>query len=102
MWLVRGTSALAVVLLAGTATAVAGPIGFVGVAVPHIARTIVGPDHRWVLPWSAVLAPTLLLVADMVGRVVVRPEELQVGIVTALIGAPFFILMVRRRGAAGL
>ena len=102
LWLVRGTSALAVVLLAGTATAVAGPIGFVGVAVPHIARTIVGPDHRWVLPWSAVLAPTLLLVADMVGRVVVRPEELQVGIVTALIGAPFFILMVRRRGAAGL
>ncbi|GHC78863.1 iron ABC transporter permease [Nocardiopsis terrae] len=102
LWLVRGASALAVVLLAGTATAAAGPIGFVGVAVPHIARALVGPDHRWVLPWSAVLAPVLLLVADVVGRVVARPEELQVGIVTALVGAPFFILLVRRRRAAGL
>ncbi|GHD22110.1 FecCD family ABC transporter permease [Nocardiopsis kunsanensis] len=102
LWLVRTGSAVAVVLLAGTATALAGPIGFVGVAVPHIARALVGPDHRWLLPWSAVLAPLLLLVADIAGRVVVRPEELQVGIVTALIGAPFFILLVRRRKAAGL
>ena len=102
LWLVRAGSAVAVVLLAGTATALAGPIGFVGVAVPHIARALVGPDHRWLLPWSAVLAPLLLLVADIVGRVVVRPEELQVGIVTALIGAPFFILLVRRRKVAGL
>jgi iron complex transport system permease protein len=84
------------------ATAAAGPIGFVGVAVPHIARALVGPDHRWVLPWSAVLAPSLLLVADIVGRVVVRPGELQVGIVTALVGAPFFILLVRRRRTVGL
>ncbi len=102
LWLVRAGSAVAVVLLAGTATALAGPIGFVGVAVPHIARTLVGPDHRWLLPWSAVLAPLLLLVADIVGRLVVRPAELQVGIVTALIGAPFFILLVRRRKVAGL
>jgi iron complex transport system permease protein len=102
LWLVRGTSALAVVLLAGTATAVAGPIGFVGVAVPHVARVLVGPDHRWVLPWSAVLAPVLLLTADVVGRVVARPEELQVGLLTALIGAPFFVLVVRRRRVAGL
>ena len=102
VWAVRAVSALAVVLLAGTATAVAGPIGFVGIAVPHIARLLVGPDHRWVLPWSAVLAPILLLTADMVGRVVARPEELQVGIVTALIGAPFFIVLVRRRRVAGL
>ncbi|WP_017614806.1 FecCD family ABC transporter permease [Nocardiopsis salina] len=102
VWLVRAGSAVAVVLLAGTATALAGPIGFVGVAVPHIARVLVGPDHRWLLPWSAVLAPLLLLVADIVGRLVVRPEELQVGIVTALIGAPFFILLVRRRKVAGL
>lgn len=100
LWLVRGASALAVVLLAGTATAAAGPIGFVGVAVPHVARVIVGPDHRWVLAWSAVLAPLLLLVADMLGRVVARPEELQVGIVTALVGAPLFILIVRRRKVA--
>lgn len=102
LWLVRTGSAVAVVLLAGTATALAGPIGFVGVAVPHIARALVGPDHRWLLPWSAVLAPLLLLAADILGRVVVRPEELQVGIVTALIGAPFFILLVRRRKVAGL
>lgn len=102
LWQVRAASALAVVLLAGTATAVAGPIGFVGVAVPHIARAIVGPDHRWLLPWSAVLAPLLLLVADVVGRLVARPEELQVGILTALIGAPFFIMLVRRRRVAGL
>ncbi|ASU58932.1 iron ABC transporter permease [Nocardiopsis dassonvillei] len=101
LWLVRGTSALAVVLLAGTATAVAGPIGFVGVAVPHVARVLVGPDHRWVLPWSAVLAPVLLLAADVAGRVVARPEELQVGILTALIGAPFFVLVVRGRRVAG-
>ncbi|WP_152692032.1 iron ABC transporter permease [Nocardiopsis sp. RV163] len=102
LWLVRGTSALAVVLLAGTATAVAGPIGFVGVAVPHVARVLVGPDHRWVLPWSAVLAPVLLLAADVAGRVVARPEELQVGVLTALIGAPFFVLLVRGRRVAGL
>lgn len=101
LWLVRAVSALAVVLLAGAATAVAGPIGFVGVAVPHIARVLVGPDHRWVVPWSAVLAPILLLVADIVGRVVARPEELQVGVVTALVGAPFFIFLVRRRKVAG-
>ncbi|MBR8741783.1 iron ABC transporter permease [Nocardiopsis sp. MG754419] len=98
----RGMSGLAVVLLAGTATALAGPIGFVGVAVPHVARILVGPDHRWVLPWSAVLAPLLLLTADTVGRVVARPEELQVGIVTAMIGAPFFILLVRRRRVVGV
>lgn len=102
LWLVRTGSAVAVVLLAGAATALAGPIGFVGVAVPHIARALVGPDHRWLLPWSAALGPLLLLVADIVGRVVVRPEELQVGIVTALIGAPFFILLVRRRRVVGL
>ncbi|QUX31382.1 iron ABC transporter permease [Nocardiopsis akebiae] len=101
LWLVRGASALAVVLLAGTATAVAGPIGFVGVAVPHVARVLVGPDHRWVLPWSAVLAPVLLLAADVAGRVVARPEELQVGVLTALIGAPFFVLLVRGRRVAG-
>jgi iron complex transport system permease protein len=101
LWLVRGAGALAVVLLAGTATAVAGPIGFVGVAVPHVARVLVGPDHRWVLPWSAVLAPVLLSAADVAGRVVARPEELQVGILTALIGAPFFVLVVRGRRVAG-
>jgi iron complex transport system permease protein len=98
----RATAAAAVVLLCGGATAAAGPIAFVGLTVPHVARAICGPDYRWILPWSAVLAPILLLGADTVGRVVARPGELQVGIVTALLGAPFFIALVRRRKLAML
>ncbi|MGQ0615966.1 MAG: FecCD family ABC transporter permease [Acidimicrobiia bacterium] len=98
----RGVSALSVVLLCGAATAAAGPIGFVGLTVPHVARAICGPDYRWILPYSAVLAPILLLGADVVGRVVARPGELQVGIVTALVGAPFFVALVRRRKLAQL
>lgn len=98
----RAFSAASVVLLVGAATAAAGPIGFVGLTVPHVARAITGPDYRWVLPYSAVLAPILLLGADVVGRVIARPGEVQVGIVTALIGAPFFIALVRRRKLAEL
>lgn len=94
---VRAVAALAVVLLCGAATAAAGPIAFVGLTVPHVARAVCGPDYRWILPWSMVLAPTLLLCADVIGRVVARPGEIQVGIVTAIIGAPFFIALVRRR-----
>lgn len=100
--LVRVLAALAVMLLAGTATAMAGPIAFVGLAVPHVARALVGADYRWILPWSLVLAPTVLLVADVAGRLVARPDELQVGIITALIGAPLFIALVRRRKLAEL
>ena len=100
--LIRITAALAVVLLAGTATAMAGPIAFVGLAVPHVARALAGPDYRWILPFSLVLAPTVLLLADIAGRLVARPDELQVGIVTALIGAPLFIALVRRRRLAEL
>jgi iron complex transport system permease protein len=96
----RVFTAVAVVLLVGGATAAAGPIGFVGLTVPHVARAITGPDYRWVLAYSAVLAPALLLAADVIGRVVARPGELQVGIVTALIGAPVFIALVRRRTLA--
>ena len=102
MVLVRVLAGVAVVVLAGTATAIAGPIGFIGLAVPHIARRIVGPDYRRLLPWSTVLAPTVLLLADVLGRLAVRPAELQVGIVTALIGAPLFIALVRRRRMAQL
>lgn len=98
----RAVSALSVVLLCGAATAAAGPIGFLGLTVPHVARAICGPDYRWILPYSAVLAPVLLLSADIAGRVVARPGELQVGIVTALVGAPFFIALVRRRRLAQL
>ncbi|MCR6484601.1 iron chelate uptake ABC transporter family permease subunit [Amycolatopsis sp. OK19-0408] len=95
--LARGVCALAVVVLCGSATAIAGPIAFVGLTVPHAARLITGPDHRWLLPYSALLAPLLLLVSDVVGRVVARPAEVQVGIITALVGAPVFVLLVRRR-----
>jgi iron-siderophore transport system permease protein len=100
--LARGATALAVILLAGAATAAAGPIAFVGLTVPHVARAICGPNYWWVLSWSAVLAPVLLLGADVVGRVVARPGEIQVGIVTAIIGAPFFVALVRRRRLAEL
>jgi iron complex transport system permease protein len=98
----RAFAATTVVLLVGVATAAAGPIGFVGLTVPHVARVITGPDHRWVLPYSAVLAPVLLLGSDVIGRVVARPGEVQVGIVTALVGAPFFVALVRRRKMAEL
>ncbi|QXJ26119.1 iron chelate uptake ABC transporter family permease subunit [Actinomadura graeca] len=91
----RALGAAAVVLLCGSATAAAGPIAFLGLAVPFIVRAAVGPDQRWVLPYSLVLAPVLLLGADIAGRVV-APGELETGIVTAFLGAPLFMLMVRR------
>lgn len=98
----RVFSAGSVMLLVGAATAAAGPIGFVGLVVPHVARAITGPDYRWVLPYSAVLAPVLLVGSDVVGRLVARPGEVQVGIITALVGAPFFVALVRRRRLAEL
>lgn len=94
---VRAVGALAAVLLCGAAVAIAGPIGFVGLVVPHAARRFTGPDHRWLLPYSAALGAALLLVADVVGRLVARPQEIEVGIVTALIGAPVFIAILRRQ-----
>jgi iron complex transport system permease protein len=100
--LARLVAALAIVLLCGSATAAAGPITFLGLIVPHLARSLCGPDYRWILPWSMVLAPCLLLAGDVVGRLVVRPAELQVGIVTAFVGAPLFIALVRRRRLAEL
>jgi iron complex transport system permease protein len=100
--LARAFAATAVVLLVGAATALAGPIAFVGLTIPHVARAITGPDYRWVLAYSMVLAPVLLLGSDVIGRVVARPGELQVGIVTAVVGAPFFVLLVRRRRLAEL
>ncbi len=99
---VRVICAVLVVALAGASVAAAGPIAFVGLAVPHIARGLVGPDYRWILPYCAVVGPTLLLVADMFGRVVARPGELQVGIVTAMVGAPFLIYLARRRKLAAV
>ena len=98
----RVVGAVAVTLLCGAATAVAGPIAFVGLMVPHVARWTVGPDQRWIVPYSAVLAPVLLLVSDVVGRVVAIPGEVQVGVITAFVGSPVLIALVRRAKASGL
>ncbi|GAA2012371.1 FecCD family ABC transporter permease [Brevibacterium samyangense] len=94
--LVRGIAATGAVVLCGTATAVAGPIGFVGLVVPHVCRLLLGPDHRRLLPFSALSGAGLLVAADVLGRIVARPAEIQVGIITALVGAPFLIWIVRR------
>ncbi len=93
----RGSAALGSVLLCGAATAVAGPIAFVGLVVPHLCRLLVGVDHRWLLPFSALTGACLLTASDVLGRVVARPSEIDVGIITALVGAPFFIAVVRRQ-----
>ncbi|MET3925671.1 iron chelate uptake ABC transporter family permease subunit [Devosia sp. 2618] len=98
----RAIAGLAAVILAGAATAAAGPIAFVGLTVPHLARAVTGPNYRWILPYSMLLAPILLLGADVIGRIIAPPGEVQVGIVTAFIGAPFFIALVRRRKLASL
>ncbi|GLW93524.1 FecCD family ABC transporter permease [Actinokineospora globicatena] len=99
---VRIASAVAITLLCGAATAAVGPIAFIGLTVPHMARAMVGPDLRWVLPISALLAPVLLLGADVVGRLIIAPREMEVGIITAFIGAPVFIALCRRRKLAHL
>ncbi|MGW6819371.1 FecCD family ABC transporter permease [Streptomyces sp. NPDC055005] len=88
---------IAVMLLCGAATAAAGPIGFVGLVVPHVARFLVGPDQRWVMAYSVLLAPILLVGSDVLGRVIGAPGEIQVGIVTAFVGAPLFLVLCRRR-----
>ncbi|MGV9274601.1 FecCD family ABC transporter permease [Streptomyces griseosporeus] len=93
----RALAMLAATVLCGAATAACGPIMFVGLMVPHVVRSFTGPDLRWILPYAAVLSPVLLLGADVLGRVVARPAELQVGIVTAVLGGPVFIFLVRRR-----
>jgi len=94
----RLLSALGAVILAGAATAIAGPIGFVGLVIPHICRMLIGTDHRWLLPFSAIAGAALLTASDIVGRVIApSSEEIQVGIITAIIGAPFFIWIVRRQ-----
>ncbi|MDP2711502.1 MAG: iron ABC transporter permease [Solirubrobacteraceae bacterium] len=98
----RAASGAGFVLLAGGAVAAAGPISFVGLTVPHVARALVGPDYRWIVPYSIVLGAILLLISDVLGRVAAPPGELQVGIVTAILGAPFFIWLVRRRRLASL
>ncbi|MCQ4040761.1 FecCD family ABC transporter permease [Streptantibioticus rubrisoli] len=96
---VRAAAIVAVTLLCGAATAACGPIVFVGLMVPHLVRSLTGPDLRWQLPYCALLAPVLLLGSDVLGRVLARPSEVQVGIVTAVVGGPFFLYFVRRNRA---
>jgi iron complex transport system permease protein len=98
----RVVCAVAVVLLCGSATALAGPIVFVGLAVPHIARRFTGPDYRWILLYSAVLGPVLLLAADVLGRWLGGAGEIEAGLVVAFLGAPMLIGLVRRVKLAGL
>lgn len=88
-------AALVVVLLAGSAVAVAGPVGFVGLVVPHAVRFFVGVDYRWILPYAAIAGAILLVGADIASRIVIRPQEIPVGVTTALVGAPFFIYLAR-------
>ncbi|WP_233513843.1 FecCD family ABC transporter permease, partial [Micromonospora craterilacus] len=98
--LIRAMVIAAITLLCGAATAACGPIVFVGLLVPHLVRALTGPDLRWLLPYSALLAPVLLLGSDVLGRVLGRPGELQVGIVTAVLGGPLFLWLVTRTRTA--
>ena len=93
---------LTITLLAGSATALAGPIVFLGLMAPHVARWVVGPDQTRLLPLAALLSAAIMVLADVLARVVVWPGEVPVGVVSALIGAPVLILLVRRRRASGL
>ncbi|HEX2313254.1 MAG TPA: iron chelate uptake ABC transporter family permease subunit [Thermomonospora sp.] len=99
---IRVRAALAVTLLTGAIVAVTGPIVFVGLVVPHVVRILTGPDHRRLLPGCVLVAPCLVLVADIIGRVVARPTEIDVSLIAAFLGAPFFIALVRRRRLAEL
>ena len=98
----RVLASIAVVLLCGSATALAGPIVFVGLVVPHVARRFVGPDYRWVLAYSLVLGPTLLVLADVLGRLIVLPGELEAGLVVAFVGAPVMVALVRSKRLGAL
>ncbi|MEU4302990.1 FecCD family ABC transporter permease [Kitasatospora aureofaciens] len=94
---VRAVGALGATVLTGSAVAAAGPIAFIGLAVPHAARAVADADHRWVLAFSAVLGPALLLLADTLGRVLFPPSEVPAGVMTALVGVPVLVTLVRRR-----
>ncbi|MCK7627748.1 iron ABC transporter permease [Streptomyces sp. RS10V-4] len=97
---VRIVGGLGATVLTGAGVAAAGPIAFVGLAVPHLARALVGGGHRWALPMAALLGPVVVLVADTVGRVLFPPSEVPAGVMTALIGVPFLVALVRRRTVA--
>ena len=87
---------IVIVLLSGGAVAVAGPIGFLGIVIPHLTRAVVGIDHRWVIPYAGLLGGMLLLIADIASRYIIMPQEVPVGVMTAVIGTPFFVYIARR------
>ncbi|PLZ23821.1 iron ABC transporter permease [Fischerella thermalis CCMEE 5273] len=94
---IKIVTAISVVLLAGSSVALAGPIGFIGLVVPHMVKFYIKADYRWILPYSAVLGAILLLVADIAARLLLKPQELPVGVMTALIGAPFFVYLAKSK-----
>ena len=97
------TAIIGVSAAVGASVAVSGGIGFVGIVVPHLLRLLIGPDNRYLLPASALLGASLLLLADAVARTIVAPAELPIGIVTAIAGAPFFLwILLRKRGVVDL
>lgn len=98
---IKAIASLAIILLAGAAVAIAGPIGFVGLVIPHLTRALVGNDYRWILPYCLVFGAVLLLGADVISRVVARPGEVPVGAITALVGAPVLIWLVRKKVRRG-
>ena len=100
--LARGVTAVGIVLLCGAATALAGPVGFIGLVVPHLLRALIGTDYRWLLPYSVLTAPIILVSADVVGRVILLPGEVAAGVISVFVGAPVFIWLVRKRKAVAL
>ncbi|WP_404429191.1 FecCD family ABC transporter permease [Sutcliffiella horikoshii] len=94
--LLKITAAIIIILLAGGSVAIAGPIVFIGIVIPHVARYLVGTDHRWLAPYCGILGGILLLIADIGARYVIMPQEVPVGVMTAVIGTPFFIYIARR------
>ncbi len=93
--LIKALAAVMVILLAGGSVAIAGPVGFVGLVIPHIVRTICGVDYRWIIPYGAVAGAILVTLADALGRIALRPQEIPIGMMLAFVGAPFFIYLAR-------
>ncbi|MBF2063091.1 MAG: iron ABC transporter permease [Calothrix sp. C42_A2020_038] len=96
LW-IKILAAVSVLLLEGSAVSVAGAIGFIGLIIPHIVRFVVGVDYRWILPYSALFGATLLLASDILARLVLRPQEIPVGVMTAVVGAPFFVYLAKTK-----
>lgn len=94
--LLKAGMAIVIILLSGGSVAIAGPIGFIGIVIPHVARSIIGIDHRWLIPFSGILGGILLLAADILARYIIMPQEVPVGVMTAIIGTPFFIYIARK------